>query len=64
MDFGPLLLPPQACETSLQKPNSLLTGKRAGNFAKMSPSREIFGANSLPKSVGYARIPLNSKQGI
>ena len=54
----------QSCETCLRKPKSLLTGKRTGNFAKMSASSEIFGANSLPKSVGYARIRLNSKQGI
>jgi hypothetical protein len=50
--------------TGLRRPNSLLTGKRTGNFAEICASSRIFGSNRLVTSIAYGKIPLESKQGI
>jgi hypothetical protein len=44
--------------------NSLLTGKRTGNFAERRPPEAIFAPNRPTNSVAYNKIPYATEQGI
>jgi hypothetical protein len=44
--------------------NSLLTGKRTGNFAETGLPRRFFAPNRLRNSVAYNKIPYATEQGI
>jgi hypothetical protein len=44
--------------------NSLLSGKRTGNFAETGLPRGCFAPNRLPNSVAYNEIPYGTEQGI